>query len=95
MTVLPIDDPGDARLADYRGIPDPELARSRGGFVAEGRLVVRRLLASRFATRSIMVTPAAFDAVAGDAEPHPCLPVFVVPQTVMDGVAVQGSPPEA
>ena len=32
------------RLADYRGVPDPELARARGVFVAEGRLVVRRLL---------------------------------------------------
>src|SRR5688572_24549449 len=64
VPVLSIDDPGDLRLADYRGIPDSELARARGGFVAEGRLVVRRLLTSRFATRSVMVTPAALDAVA-------------------------------
>ena len=87
MPVLSIDDPGDTRLADYRGIPDPELARSRGVFVAEGRLVVRRLLESRFATRSVMVTPAALDALTGDLEAQPRLPVFVVPQAAMNHVA--------
>jgi hypothetical protein len=56
-------------------------------FVAEGRLVVRRLLASRFVTRSVMVTPAALDGVAGELEGRPCLPVFVVPQPVMNAVA--------
>jgi len=44
-----INDAGDPRLADYRNVPDAELLRDRGVFVAEGRLVVRRLLtASRF-----------------------------------------------
>jgi tRNA G18 (ribose-2'-O)-methylase SpoU len=87
VPVLSIDDAGDPRLADYRGIPDPELARGRGVFVAEGRLVVRRLLASRFTTRSVMVTPAALDAVKADLEGRPCPPVFVVPQGLMNSVA--------
>ena len=87
VPVLSVDDAGDPRLADYRGIPDPELARTRGVFVAEGRLVVRRLLASRFTTRSVMVTPAVFDTVRPDLEAHPCLPVFVVPQSLMNSVA--------
>jgi tRNA G18 (ribose-2'-O)-methylase SpoU len=87
VPVLSIDDPEDARLADYRGIPDPELARTRGVFVAEGRLVVGRLLTSRFAARSVMVTPAALDGLAADLESRPCLPVFVVPQRVMNTVA--------
>jgi len=87
MPVLSVDDAGDPRLADYIGIPDPQLARARGVFVAEGRLVVRRLLASRFVTRSVMVTPAALDGVAGELEGRPCLPVFVVPQPVMNAVA--------
>ena len=84
MPVLSIDDP---RLADYRGVPDPELARTRGVFVAEGRLVVGRLLTSRFTARSVMVTPAALGALAADLEGRPCLPVFVVPQHVMNTVA--------
>ena len=87
MPVLSIDDAGDPRLADYRGIPEPELARTRGVFVAEGRLVVRRLLASRFVTRSVMVTPAVFATVQADLEGRPCLPVFVVPQGLMNAVA--------
>ena len=87
MPVLSIDDAGDPRLADYQGIPEPELARARGVFVAEGRLVVRRLLASRFTTRSVMVTPAVLDTVRADLEGHPCLPVFVVPQGLMNSVA--------
>ena len=87
MPVLSIDDAGDPRVADYRGIPEPELARARGVFVAEGRLVVRRLLASRFTTRSVMVTPAVLDTVKADLEGYPCLPVFVVPQRLMNSVA--------
>jgi tRNA G18 (ribose-2'-O)-methylase SpoU len=55
--------------------------------VAEGRLVVRRLLASRFTARSMMVTPAVFDTVKADLEQHSCLPVFVVPQSLMNTVA--------
>jgi tRNA G18 (ribose-2'-O)-methylase SpoU len=87
VPVLSIDDPGDPRLADYRGIPDPELARTRGVFVAEGRLVVGRLLQSRFVTRSVMVTPSTLGSVAAALEGRPCSPVFVVPQDVMNTVA--------
>jgi tRNA G18 (ribose-2'-O)-methylase SpoU len=56
-------------------------------FVAEGRLVVRRLLASRFVTRSVMVTATALGAVADLIEAQPCLPVFVVAQEVMNAIA--------
>jgi tRNA G18 (ribose-2'-O)-methylase SpoU len=50
----------DPRLALYRGVRDPELLRAHGVFIAEGRLVVRRLLeSSRFRTRSVLVTPTA------------------------------------
>jgi tRNA G18 (ribose-2'-O)-methylase SpoU len=87
VSVTPIDDAGDLRLADYRNIPDPDLARARGLFIAEGRLVVGRLLRSRFVTRSVMVTPAALDAVMPLLASHPCLSVYVVPQAVMNGVA--------
>jgi tRNA G18 (ribose-2'-O)-methylase SpoU len=53
-----IDAATDPRLALYRGVRDPELLRAHGVFVAEGRLVVRRLLeSSRFRTRSLLVTP--------------------------------------
>jgi tRNA G18 (ribose-2'-O)-methylase SpoU len=55
-----VDAATDPRLALYRCVRDPELLRSHGVFVAEGRLVVRRLLeSSRFRTRSVLVTPTA------------------------------------
>ena len=83
----PVDDPDDPRLADYRNIPDPELLRAHGLFVAEGRLVVRRLLADgRFRTRSVMATEAAHAAIAGALAARPDVAVFVVPPAVMNGV---------
>jgi tRNA G18 (ribose-2'-O)-methylase SpoU len=87
VPVLHVADAADPRLADYRGVPDPELARARGVFVAEGRLVVRRLLGSRFVTRSVMVTPTALGAVTDLVNSQPCLAVFVVTQEVMNAIA--------
>lgn len=87
MPVLRVDDAADPRLADYGGIPEPELARSRGVFVAEGRLVVRRLLESRFVTRSVMVTATALEPVRDLTDARPELPVFLVPSDVMNTVA--------
>ena len=46
MPVIHLDSLDDPRLADYRAVRDPELVRARQLFVAEGRLVVERLLAS-------------------------------------------------
>jgi tRNA G18 (ribose-2'-O)-methylase SpoU len=77
----------DERLTDYRNIPDAELLRRRGLFVAEGRLVVRRLLTgSRFATRSVLVTDAAYGALedlVGDAR----VPVYRVSQALVNEIA--------
>jgi tRNA G18 (ribose-2'-O)-methylase SpoU len=71
-----IHDPSDPRLALYRGVRDPELLHAHGVFVAEGRLVVRRLLESnRFRARSVLVTASARGELAelldrlGDATP--------------------------
>ena len=44
MPVIRIDQLDDPRLDDYRNVRDPELLRRRGFFVAEGGLVVVRLL---------------------------------------------------
>jgi tRNA G18 (ribose-2'-O)-methylase SpoU len=72
-----IDDP---RLGDYRHLPDPELLRRGEIFMAEGRLVVRTLLAqSPLAARSVLMTENAYRALADIVEPHlPQLPVFLV-----------------
>lgn len=50
----------DPRVAAYRDVRDPELVRARGLFVAEGRLVVRRLIEDRqYRLRSVLVNQAA------------------------------------
>ena len=60
MIVERVDDLDDARLVDYRLARDPAGLARRGVFVAEGRLVVRRLLAAtRFRPRSVLATAPA------------------------------------
>jgi tRNA G18 (ribose-2'-O)-methylase SpoU len=90
VPVIPIDDPADARLVDYRNVPDAALIAERGTFVAEGRLVVTRLLEeSRFSARSVLVTDAARRAMSGvlDARMNAdAMPVYVVPQWVMNAI---------
>ena len=88
MNVVYVDSPADERLADFRAVSDPELARTRGLFIAEGRLVVRRLLTeSTFAPRAVLVTPSAMKAVEDVLTSRPAVPVYIVPKDVMDGVA--------
>jgi tRNA G18 (ribose-2'-O)-methylase SpoU len=76
----------DPRLDRYRHVGDPHWLRDRGLFVAEGRLVVERLLAQGgYVVDSILATPAAFDALGPEAAgAHD---VLVAPQQIVDGVA--------
>jgi tRNA G18 (ribose-2'-O)-methylase SpoU len=86
--VIYVEDPADERLSDFRAVSDPDLARTRGLFIAEGRLVVRRLLTeSPFVPRAVMVTPSAMKAVEDALPSRPGLPVYIVPKDVMDAVA--------
>jgi tRNA G18 (ribose-2'-O)-methylase SpoU len=56
--------PDDARLEPYRHVADPGWLRERDLFVAEGRLVVARLLAlGGYSLPSILVNRAAHDAL--------------------------------
>ncbi len=77
----------DPRLADYRNLPDRQLLDGHGIFVAEGRLVVSRLLASTtFATRSVMVTRQSVDALGDVLAGRPDVRVFEVSQDTMNQV---------
>jgi tRNA G18 (ribose-2'-O)-methylase SpoU len=83
VRIEPIDDVDDVRLADYRAAI-AGTGGTQGVFLAEGRLVVRKLLAAdRFRTRSVLVTPAALsglrDALATAAE----VPVYVTSPAVL------------
>jgi len=88
IATIEVSDPLDPRVADYRNVPHPALLERHGLFVAEGRLVVRRLLTgSRFVTRSLMVTRAALDALPHDTRDRPDLPFYLVAQDVMNEIA--------
>ena len=86
MAIVRIDDTNDQRLGDYRNIPDRDLLARRGIFVAEGRLVVRRLLESPWPTRSVMVTDTAVASIRDLLDRRPTLSVYCVPQSVMNSV---------
>ncbi|MHB1855766.1 MAG: TrmH family RNA methyltransferase [Acidimicrobiales bacterium] len=59
----------DGRLRPYLHLTDPALRRGyearEGLFIAEGRLVVERLLGSRYPVRSVLVTEAGARRMAG------------------------------
>jgi tRNA G18 (ribose-2'-O)-methylase SpoU len=65
VTVIRLATLDDPRVDDYRLVRDPELARDRGLFVAEGRRVVARLLAGcRYGVRSLLLSETALLAMA-------------------------------
>jgi tRNA G18 (ribose-2'-O)-methylase SpoU len=88
MPLERIDSPDDARLTDYRHVPDPELLQRGEVFVAEGRLVVGALLASSpLGTRSVLLTENAFRALADVIEPRLAdTPVFLVAEGTIEAL---------
>src|SRR5438132_508034 len=80
--------PDDPRIRLYRDMADADLMRSHGLFVAEGRLVVRRVLeAARHRVRSILVNDSAY------RELHDLLggaPVDVLRCATSDFLAITG-----
>jgi len=78
MQVIRIDRFDDPRLAVYRNVSDAELLRRRNYFVAEGRLVVGRLLESGHQVESVLVNDASFRALqAGLSRVAQEVPIYV------------------
>jgi tRNA G18 (ribose-2'-O)-methylase SpoU len=66
MRVVRLDGVDDPRFADrdlYRVIDDHRELRARGLFVAEGRLVVERVIEQQLAVRSMLLNEAAFRSI--------------------------------
>jgi tRNA G18 (ribose-2'-O)-methylase SpoU len=87
--VTAIADLDDPRVAEYRLVTTPAALARAGLFVVEGRLVLRRVLdVPRFRLRSVLVTPTALAALAGPlAQLDSQVPIYVVDQSVMSGIA--------
>src|SRR3989442_2655187 len=87
MRVEPVETLDDPRVTDYRDLPDAARRRERGIFVAEGRLVVRRLLASRFPARSVLATASALEGLRDLLEPFgDRLPIYLARATTLRAV---------
>jgi tRNA G18 (ribose-2'-O)-methylase SpoU len=83
IKVESIDDP---RLAAYRHIADPDRLLELGVFVAEGRLVVRRLIDLRhWEIESILLTQAAAESL-DDVLQRVHAPLYLIDQDAMNGV---------
>jgi tRNA G18 (ribose-2'-O)-methylase SpoU len=81
VAVERIDCANDPRAEAFRIVREADLLRERGLFVAEGRLVVRRMLEDdRFAVESVLVNDAALRDIADAlARLDAAVPVFVCP----------------
>lgn len=79
----------DPRLETYRSVSDPELLRLRGLFVAEGRLVVRRVVDdARYRLVSVAVNDAAYRDLADVLARVPkTVPVLVAEGAALEKVA--------
>ena len=84
-TPIPITSIGDPRIAVYRNLKDRDLSREGGGrFIAEGELVVRRLLESDFACESVLLATRRVAEIAPLVPPH--VPIFAGPAEVVHEV---------
>jgi tRNA G18 (ribose-2'-O)-methylase SpoU len=88
-TIIPIDDPADPRVEPYRNIRERDLVGRAGLFVAEGRVVIEKLVASpAHRPESLLVAAHRLDGIAdllgGLAE---TTPVFAASGRVIDAVA--------
>jgi tRNA G18 (ribose-2'-O)-methylase SpoU len=86
--VIPIDDPDDPRLADYREVRERDLVGRQGGFIAEGVVVLEKLIrAGRHPLRSVLVAEKRAAGLASlFAELPPEVAVYAAGQAVMDAV---------
>jgi tRNA G18 (ribose-2'-O)-methylase SpoU len=83
LSAVHIDSLDDSRIAAYRNLRDRTL-RGERMFVAEGRLLVERLLASRFEAESLLVS----EPLAAEFAPRvtESVPVYVVSESLLKSV---------
>jgi tRNA G18 (ribose-2'-O)-methylase SpoU len=85
--VIEITTLNDTRVSDYAHVGEPDWLRERGLFVAEGRLVVRRLFQTdTFTIRSVLITRTALAALEDGVDSGRC-PIYVCDQDMMNRLA--------
>jgi tRNA G18 (ribose-2'-O)-methylase SpoU len=87
---IPIDDPDDPRIADYRAVRERDVVGRGERFVAEGEVVLRLLLSprSRHEPESALISDRRLGALGAVLEALPeGAPLYVARPSVMDAVA--------
>ena len=84
MPIELIKDMSDPRLRPFLAMKDRELAREGGKFIAEGEHLVRRLLASGYATESVLVAQRRADEMAGVVPDD--VPLLVAPAEMLNRI---------
>ena len=96
MNLIPVQTLSDPRLAPYASMRDAELAQRadpldaaahQGLFIAEGELVLRRLIASPFPVQSVLTTPTRLDTLRDALDGLPAeTPIFLADLPVLSQI---------
>ncbi len=86
VNVVDVEDAGDPRLDDFRDLNSvdrrPDLPTGRGLVIAEGVLVVQRMLASRFSPHALLGTARRLEELRADLQ-GTAIPYYRVDATLM------------
>lgn len=83
MVRIRIDSPQDPRIAPYVDLRNKGAPQRQGRFIAEGELVVRRLLESRFTVESLLVAESQLERIDVPSS----VPVYYAPLEVVEAIA--------
>jgi tRNA G18 (ribose-2'-O)-methylase SpoU len=85
--ILYVETLDDQRVDAYRHVGDHQWLRARNVFVAESRLLLERLIAARqYQIQSVLVTPAALEAMDVVLQRLDC-PVYVATERLLNDIA--------
>jgi tRNA G18 (ribose-2'-O)-methylase SpoU len=86
MPVIPVSDPADPRLDDFRNLTDADVRPDRRGIViGEGSNVVERMALSRYPMRAVVGVAERIDALRPVLDPLG-VPVYVVDKWLLSDV---------
>ena len=84
MPAIRIESLEDPRLAPYRNLKERDLAREGDRFIAEGENLVKRLLASRLTTESVLIADRHAPEMSRIVPES--IPLYVAPAQVVNGI---------
>jgi tRNA G18 (ribose-2'-O)-methylase SpoU len=88
-TLIEIDDPEDPRIESYRDVRERDLVGRAGLFIAEGQVVVEKLIGSaEYRPQSMLIAAKRVQMLGPLLTPLPDeVPVFIAAQPVLDAIA--------